>query len=335
MPRRSRLLPLGDSRQPSQNVKRLASLTTTCEVAHVDAAKIASSDLTLDKECILERSRVVSIAPNRMPYIGLHAKYNKRWYVDVVALPNNAIRLFLSHAFELISAVHRLALDMTQPDFDNVFGFLTQFGAFTIALFDAEDKILYPEVDSALKKIDGYDSHPLHPTIRQKSKKTICACFRSFEDTTLHTAPSMQICQAIQSTMDTLSGLLLEYFASKESELPRIIKKSIRGPKEKNRHEARLIKYFAELGMEMHYSALLISPLNLPAVREDFEERHFSKDKREEFRKATFTLENTLFSVPTVFAQAATKYESRFGMESFLKNYGKDRDLDTTTTIMD
>ncbi|CDF38589.1 unnamed protein product [Chondrus crispus] len=299
----------------------------------IEAARVSQMDL--DRECILERSRLVSIAPARMPYIGFHGKYNKRWYVDIVSLPHNSVRTLISEVFGLLTSVHRLALDMTRADFDNLFLFLAEFQAYTAALLAAEDRLVYPEVEAALRKRPDYAAHVLHPTHRAERKNDIARLLAALTDPTLHYLQAVAVANTLQATVDELSRQLLDYFSAQEAVLPRIFAHSMRGSREKNKMEAKLIKYFADAGHEFYYTALLALPLHSQEVRADFEERHFAKPARaHQFRTAVKRVQDSLIAIPRAFDAAASDYETKFSMAAFLENYGKDRDVDATTTMI-
>eukprot|EP00171_Calliarthron_tuberculosum_P021093 IDg21093t1 len=88
-----------------------------CAAVHiVDAARIADADGALDEECVLERVQVAAAAAAGAPYLGSVGAYNKRWYVDAVALPHDAARRVLSALFAATSALHTVALDATSRD---------------------------------------------------------------------------------------------------------------------------------------------------------------------------------------------------------------------------
>lgn len=298
----------------------------------IEAGKI--SEMNLDRECILERSRLVSVAPARMPYIGFFGKYNKRWYVDIVALPHNSIRTFISEVFGVLTAIHRLALDMTEADFQKLFFFLGEFQKYTRAVLEAEEKILYPEVDGSLKKRKDYASHILHPKNRAERKLRISNLLVTLTDAVVTEQCSVSIASTLQVTVDELARQLLDYFSAKESELPRLFARAIRGSKEKNRMEGRLIKHFEELKQEYYYTALLALPLHSADVRADFEDRHFTKTARAQFQKAVRHVQESLIAIPRAFDIAAREYEARFSMAAFLEHYGKDRDADATTRMV-
>ena len=331
MIRRSRLL--GEGRKPSDSIRRLSSVPIPD--GEVEAGKIAEMELELDKECILERARTVSIAPNRMPYIGLHGRYNKRWYVDIVSLPHNSIRTLISKLFEILVGTHIMCLDMTENDFEKLFAFISEFDCYLRVLLDAEEKILYQEVEGWLKKMADYQSHPLHPKNRALTKEKMYCLLDELTDEKLRTTPSVIAADKLQQAADLLSTQLLEYFSLKEKMLPKFLAKSIRGIKEKTRLEGRLIKYFEELSQEFRYTAILMCCLGNDDVRNEFKERHFSKAKRDVLTQAADYLEVTLLEVPRAFNRAAKMYEERFSMKTFVENYGTDRDVEAVTEIFE
>ncbi|KAI0567332.1 hypothetical protein FGB62_3g243 [Gracilaria domingensis] len=321
---------------PSSEVQTLASQPLpTAPPREIDAARIAALD-ALPTELVLERARLVSQAPSRMPYIAIYGKYNKRWYVDIVTLPHNALRCLVSNVFELLAAAHRLALDMTESDFQQLFTFLAEFDHFARVVFDAEQKILFPEVEPALKKRTDYNTHALHPNLRATTISVIHALLDKLTDKSLNETPSLTVIHILQTTMDKLSTTLLDYFAVKETVLPRILFRSYRGAKEKNRMEARLIKFFEEANHQYYYTALLTLPLNNEQVRLDFEERHFAKpNHRQQYRDAVSIVQTTLTAIPTQFQHAARQYEQRFSMKTFVEKYGTDRDHHVTTHLVE
>lgn len=329
MIRRPRLI--GEGRKPSDSIRRLSSVPIPN--GEVEAGKIAEMDLPLDEECILERARTVSIAPNRMPYIGLHGRYNKRWYVDVVSLPHNSIRTLISKLFDILAGTHVMCLDMTENDFEKLFAFVSEFDCYLRVLFDAEEKILYQEVDGWLKKLADYQSHPLHPKNRALVKEKIYCLLDELTDEKLRMTPSVIVAEKMLQAADLLSTQLLEHFSLKEKVIPKLLVKSIRGIKEKTRLEGRLIKYFEELNQEFHYTAILMCCLVNEDVRKEFIERHFSKAKRDDLIQAADDLEITLMEVPKAFDRAAKMYEDKFSMKAFVENYGKDRDGEAVTEL--
>ncbi|PXF45903.1 hypothetical protein BWQ96_04338 [Gracilariopsis chorda] len=323
-------------RKRSQQIHALASLPQPSDAPReIQAATIATIE-ELPTEVVLERARLVSEAPARMPYIGIYGKYNKRWYVDIVTLPDNAIRCLVSAAFELIGAAHRLALDMTVPDFDQLFAFLSEFDHFIRVIFDSEEKVLYPEMEHALKKRADYSTFALHPSSRAATRAHVHALLNQLTDEELRHTPSVTAIRLLQQTMDSLSTQLLDYFNVKECTLPRVFFRSFRGCKEKNRMETRLIRYFEDANNEYYYSALLTLPLNNEQVRLDFEERHFARqNKRESYRHAVNAVQGTLLAIPRRFEQAARSYEQRFSVKTFVEKYGTDRDQHATTQLVD
>lgn len=301
-------------------------------VIHVEAEKIAAMEL--DRECILERSRLVSSAPARMPYIGFYGKYNKRWYVDIIALPHNSIRTFISEVFGLLTSVCRLSLDMTEKDFEKVVFFLGEFARYTRVILESEEKILYPEVDSALKKRANYAESILNPNNRAERRQNIIKLLTSLTNREVMEMPSVAIARSLQDMVDEISSQMFDYFSTKESELPRLVAKAFRGPKEKNKMESKMIKYFGDLKKLYYFTAFLALPLHTEEVRADFEERHFSKNERTQFARAVKNMKESVMAIPKAFDNAARNYESRFSMAAFLENYDMDSDAEMTTQVV-
>eukprot|EP00177_Eucheuma_denticulatum_P006405 GFKZ01011689.1.p2 GENE.GFKZ01011689.1~~GFKZ01011689.1.p2 ORF type:complete len:333 (+),score=54.05 GFKZ01011689.1:339-1337(+) len=313
-------------------VENLPVLRLSNAVTEVEAEKVSSMEL--DRECILERSRLVSTAPARMPYIGFYGKYNKRWYVDIVALPHNSIRTFISDVFGLLTSVYRLSLDMTERDFQYVLAFLGEFAAYSNAILLSEEKILYPEVDAALRKRVDFKKHVLHPKNRAERRRTILAMLRSLTSEETIGNPSVTVATLLQNKLDEICFQMFDYFSTKERELPKILARTFRGPKEKNRMEGKLIKHFDDLNMKYQYTAFLALPLHTDEVRADFEDRHFTKNERVLFGNAVQHMKEVVMSTPKAFDVAAQTYENRFSMAAFLEHYGKDKDVNVTTVEM-
>lgn len=307
-------------------------LKSSNPVTEIEAEKVASMEL--DRECILERSRLVSTAPARMPYIGFYGKYNKRWYVDIVALPHNSIRTFISDVFGLLTSVYRLSLDMTERDFHNVFAYLGEFAAYTNAILLAEEKTLYPEVDATLRKRVDFKKHILHPKKRAERRRIILAMLRSLTCEETIGKPSVTLATLLQNKLDEICFQMFDYFSTKERELPKIMARTFRGPKEKNKMEAKLIKHFEDLNLKYEYTAFLTLPLHTDEVRADFEERHFTKNEKVLFGNAVQHMKEVVMSTPKAFDVAAQAYENRFSMAAFLEHYGKDKEVNVTTVEM-
>lgn len=315
--------------EPSETVHQTHVKHVTVQI---DAEKIAAMEL--DRECILERSRLVSSAPARMPYIGFYGKYNKRWYVDIVALPHNSIRTFISEVFGLLTAVSRLSLDMTDKDFEKVFFFLREFTLYARVILESEEKVLYPEVDGALKKKANYSDSILHPKNRAERRQCIIQLLTVLTNREVMEMPSVTIAKSLQETVDEISLQMFDYFSTKESELPKLLAKAFRGPKEKNKMESKLIKYFADSKKQYQYTAFLALPLHTEEVRADFEDRHFSKNERAHFARAVRNMRETVMAIPKAFDDAARNYESRFSMAAFLENYDVGSDAEMAMQVV-
>ncbi|CAN8075019.1 unnamed protein product [Agarophyton chilense] len=287
---------------------------------------------------VLERAQLVSQAAPRMPYMGVYGRYNKRWYVDIVTLPDNALRCLLAAAFSVVGAARCLALDLSAGDFEMMFAFFAQFGTFTRALLTAERSVLFAEVEHALRKRPDYDTHALHPAQRARTAAQVHTMLDQLQDARAQRhMSSVRAVHSMQTALEALCSTLLQYFSVKESVLPRILFRSFRGAKEKNRMEARLIHCLQqETGRQFYMSALLTLPLNTEQVRADFEQRHFSKrGQAQQYRDAVHAVRSALMAIPTQFESAGREYEQRFSLQTFVDKYGTDRDAHANTQLVE
>lgn len=305
----------------------------------IQAAKVA--DMELDYECILERSRVVSIAPARMPFVGLKGKYNKRWFVDIVNLPHNAMRKQMSDLFSSLAAMSKMALDLTEDDFQLFFRYVTVIVDFFKALLEGEEVALYPHIhaDSALRK-KGRKNEPglecLSSDYRIALKKDL---FEHLDEALkyrfTHT-PSIETLENVQEALDKFSSKALDYFSEKERDLPSLLAKAIRGNKEKTRYESRLLGFLLEKPKGHQLVCILMQTLFSEDVRAEFVERHFAtQEQKESLEKALNETENGLLTLPDAFQEAAKKYEKRFSVKAFMDHYGQDREEDVETELRD
>lgn len=307
-------------RKPSEHLQSLRS--NPIPDGEIQAGNAAEK--SLDNADIMNRSRLVTTSPARMPYIGLRGKYNRHWYVDAVTLPHNSIRILLSRLFSIITIVQRLALDMTRDDFAKVFAYIHQFDHYIRVLFEAEEKILYPSVASGLRRVEKYASnHPLHPAARAVMKQGLGTRLIKLHEIQPMDISNIEKASLLQKAVDEFASTLLDYYSAKEKLLPRIVETSVRGSRERTRMERHLIKFFANLDLEFRFSVLLTVPLKTEEVRKEFINRHFSTAKRKLFNEAEAEVEKSFFSVPKEFEKAAAKYESKFSMDEFLSHYGQ------------
>lgn len=292
-----------------------------------------------DPPSILYRARISSHSVSRMPYVGLSGMYNKRWYVDTVALPNDSIRALLSKLFSMLNASVKIALDMSASDFERVRVYLAHFHRYISAVFEAEEKFLYTTFEGAMKRrVEGFNSeHPLYPDCRKRTKREVIDAVSSLlnDQLMLDRVASvtesengrMQLAEKVREQVDGFCSKLLVYFSEKEKVMPKLVFSSIRGDRERNRQERLIIKFFSKLNKgedEFFFAAILAVPLKVEVVREDFTRRHFgtSGRKRDAFLSAVDNVNNKLLGVVDLFEDAEKKYKSKFSVEEFLSYYG-------------
>lgn len=311
--------------RPSNELRSLQR--TPIPLGEIEAGSAAEKKF--EDSDILERSRIVSSATLRMPYIGIQGRYNKRWYVDIVTLPHNSVRRILSHLFTMTSAVQRLALDMTPSDFAKLFAFVSQVQLYVRILLEAEEKILYPVVDRKLRKLQDFSpDHPLYPDKRRLTKRRIEDLLSKINTSNDVLTPTTNTAAGIQFKVDKFASCILDYYVHKERVLPKLIATSIAGSRLRTKLEHKLIRFFAQLGDEFYYTALLAAPLRSDEVRQEFVRTHFPGSKKKvSFQSYVRDVEDVFFGVSTAFERALRKYESRFSIDEFLSMYGTEPDL--------
>jgi hypothetical protein len=320
-----------------ENANPVYTVANQAPYLEVEAVKITKMEL--DYELILERSRVVTIAPARMPMLGLKGRYNKRWFVDIITLPHNAIRRQLNDVYSTLIAMHKMALDVTENDFQLFYGYLANVFEFFVAIFQGEEEALYEHIraDSGLKsKIMGTEEiKVLDPEHRGQVKKEILTHLEECMKYRYVVVPSLEALAHVQASIDAFSRKALDYFAEKEESFPKFLAKSIRGSKEKNRYEARLIAFLLMKPRGNRFVAMLAQVLVSPEVRGDFCERHFPKpEQKASFDESVVEMDSEVNAFAKAIEAAAQTYEKCFSIGTFMEHYGKDRDPDTTTELV-
>jgi hypothetical protein len=292
------------------------------------------AEMELDDECILERSRVVSIAPARMPFVGLKGRYNKRWFVDIVTLPHNAMRKQMSDVFTSLTAMHKMALDLTEDDFQLFFRYLAAMVDFFKACLEGEEVALYPHMHGERKKRGGDGGRVLNAEYRGRLKRELCDALDEAMKYRFTHSPAVETVGSVTAALDRFGKKALDYFSEKEHELPKLLAKAIRGSKEKTRFEARLIAFFLTKPKGQQLVVLLVQTLFSADVRVEFIGRHFETDDQKcALEKALFETENGLLQIPKAFEDAAQKYERRFSIGTFIEHYGQDREEARTELV--
>jgi hypothetical protein len=301
--------------------------------AEIQAAKIA--DMELDDECILERSRVVSIAPARMPFVGLKGRYNKRWFVDIVTLPHNAVRKQMSELFTSLIAMNKMSLDLTEDDLQLFFRYLSVVVDFFKVVLEGEEAALYPHVSSERKKRGEDASRFLDMDYRMELKAELFAALDEAMKYRFTHSPSMETLNCVSQALDGFAKKTLDYFAEKEAALPKLLAKAIRGSREKTKFEGRLLNYMLEKPKGHQMVAILLQILFSADVRAEFIGRNFQRDEQKgAVEKALQEAEGGILALPRVFEEAAKKYERRFSIGTFIEHYGQDRDGEAKTEVI-
>lgn len=301
--------------------------------AEIQAAKVA--DMDLDDECILERSRVVSIAPARMPFVGLKGRYNKRWFVDIVTLPHNAVRKQMSELFTSLIGMNKMSLDLTEDDFQLFFRYLAVVVEFFKVILEGEEAALYPHVGGERKKRGEDGIRVLNGDYRFGLKKELFGLLDEALKYRFTHSPSIETLNNIGTALDAFSKKTLDYFTEKETSLPKILAKAIRGSREKTKYEQRLITFILEKPKGHLMVAILLQTLFSTEVRAEFISRNFPRDEQKAtLYKALSEAESGILSLPAVFDMAAKKYERRFSIGTFMEHYGQDRDEEAQTELV-
>jgi hypothetical protein len=313
--------------------------TVANQAAYLEVEAVKVTKMELDFELILERSRVVSIAPARMPMLGLKGRYNKRWFVDIVTLPHNSIRRQLNDVYTSLVSMHKMALDLTESDFQLFYGYLSNVFEFFVAIFQGEEEALYEHIrtDSGLKTklVRGDEIKLLDPEYRAQLKKETLIHLEECMKYRYVVVPSLEALAHVQASIDAFARKALDYFAEKEAIFPKFLAKSIRGSKEKTRYEARLIAFLLMKPRGNRFVAMLAQVLVSPEVRSDFSERHFPKpEQKSSFDESVIEMEAEVNAISKAIESAAQTYEKCFSIGAFMEHYGKDRDQDATTEII-
>lgn len=308
------------------------------ETAAIEIQAVKVADMELDDECIIERSMVVSRAPERMPFVGLKGRYNKRWYVDIIAFPDNSVRRQMSDLFTTFTAMYKMSLDLTESDFELFYKYLAAQCDFYKALIEAEEVALYSHIHGEIslrRLVRDSQIQVLNSDFRLAIKKEI---FGHLNDALQHRytlLPAMQMLGEIRNSIDLFAKKVLDYFADKERNLPKLLSRSLRGSKEKTRYEARLISYLLGKPQGYLHVVLLLQTLTNQDVREEFMQRHFPKqEQRSSFENAATIVHEDILKIPASIQLSAQRYEKRFSMRVFMKHYGRDNEIEDAIKVI-
>lgn len=280
-----------------------------------------------------------------MPAVAFYGgRYGERWHIDMVALTHNAVRRQLFDAFTIANALGKLLLDVEPGDLARVYAWLSTLDSFVRAVFIAEDKFVYPLVDTHVRNARTSDGSPVYlPELlsvrgRREAKAHVLELLASARKTRdVATGETPAKINALRFALDQFGANILDYFAAVERFAPRLFKKAIKnGEKEKMRVEKKLFEFFLTQPQGASLAALLMQCIESRSRRAEFINRNIRKNKlRVEFKTHVKLVESTHMQLARAFDNAAASYERRFNMNMFLQHYGAKDAKDTTDMFAD
>lgn len=293
-----------------------------------------TADFSADEQG--ERAKTVMQSAPRMPAVGFYGgRYGERWYVDVIALPHNAVRRQLFDAFLMANALGKLLLDVAEADLARVYAWLGTLDTFVQVVFAIEDKFIYPMVDTHVRNARTADGEPVYlPELlsargRQEAKAHVLDLLADARKTRdVATGETVAKIVALRYALDQFGANILDYFSAMEHFAPKLLKKAVKnGEREKQKLERRLFEYVLEQPQGAMLAALLTQCIESRTRRKDFIERNIRKDKwRAQFRAHVKSVENTHMQLARTFDQTATQYERRFNVTTFVEHYDANKD---------
>lgn len=295
---------------------------------HLDCAGAMSSPMSTEDSVV--RARTVMEASQRMPAVGFFGgRYGDRWYVDMVALSHNAMRRQLFDAYVMANALAKMAHDVSDADLARVYAWLGSLDLFVSACFDAEEVLLYPLMDQALRRI----ATPYPPSLvllqRMSAKNKILDLLSAARKTRdVATSETRARINALRYALDRFGEAILAYFSLTEGFMPKLFRAGLKnGPKEKMRMERRLFDYMLRQPHGGMLGALLLQCIDSKERRADFLQRNIRKEKeRDLFKEHVRTVENRHMHLSTAFDNVASKYERVFSVQTFMEGSQADPD---------
>lgn len=287
---------------------------------HLHCAHALTTQFSPEHRCL--RAQTVLQAGARMPALAFHSTYGHRWYVDIVALPNNALRRQLFDAYTMANALAKMANDVATSDLARVYGWLGTLDLFLRACFEAEERFLYPLVERASRNSSIPCHAKLLPTVRAQAKVRIVVLLQAAMKTRIVTSCEIRgRITALRYALDQFSNALLAYFAAKEACLPKLFLAGLkRGESKKWRIERRFFSYLLGLPHGGLMGALVLQCIENKETRVAFIQRNIRKRKeRSLFQEHIRTVENRHMRLPSTFDSVAAKYERLFSMKMFME----------------
>lgn len=305
------------------------------------AANALTASFTPEEE--MDRSKAVMQSSPRMPAVGFYGgRYGDRWHVDMVVLTHNAVRRQLYDAFTIANALGNLILDVPDADLSRFYAWLATLKRFVSAVFAAEDKFLYPLVDTAVKKAktpegnDVYLPEMLSVRGRYNAKTQVLELLtnaRKTRDVATGEIPAK--IHALRYALDQFGANILDYFATVDKFVPKLLKRALKnGEKEKLKMEKKLFEYFVGEPHGAMLASILMQCIESRSKRHDFLKRNIRKQKdRDEFKAFVKRAESTHMTLASTFDALASKYERKFSVNTFLQHYGANADANAMAAL--
>lgn len=270
----------------------------------------------------MSRAKAVLEASQRMPAVAFFGgAYGERWYVDMIALPHNAVRRQLYDAFLIANALTKMVYDVAEADLARVYAWLGSLDRFVTAIFDAEERFLYPLVDSALRRIGMPCPARLVMVQRTKTKHEILDLLSATRKTRDVASTEVRArIYALRYAMDQFGERILEYLHFTEGFIPKLFKSGLKnGEKEKLRTERAMFDFLLAQPHGGLLGALLLQCIDDRARRADFVTRNIKrKREREAFDDHIRVVETRHMHLAAAFENTATQYERVYSVHTFM-----------------
>jgi hypothetical protein len=231
------------------------------------------------------------------------------------------VRRQLFDAFLIANALAKMAHDVAEADLARMYAWLGALDRFVTAIFDAEERYLFPLVDGALRRL----SMPYPPDlvlINRTSKKhnilDLISAARKTRDVASHEIrPRIT---ALRYALDRFGESILDYFAFTEGFVPRLLKTGLKhGAKDQIKLERQVFDFLLKQPHGGTLGALLMQCIESRQRRAEFLIRNVKREKeREQFREHVKQVETRHMNLAATFDKLAMKYERTFGVQTFM-----------------
>lgn len=297
--------------------------------AHIHLHCADALTTTFSREDRCARARTVVEAGGRMPALGFFGTYGDRWYVDLVALPDNAVRRQMLDAYTMANALAKMSHDVAAPDLARVYGWLGTLDGFVCACFEAEERFLYPLVEQASRRLGAACPQGLEPRCRVQAKKDIRALLQAAMKTRDVTSSETRgRIKALRYALDQFGEAVLAYFSLKEGFIPKLFRTGLKnGEKEKGRLDRAFFDFLLDQPQGGMMAALVLQCIESRKGRAAFIQRNIKKSKeRTLFNQHIRTVENRHMKLPSAFATVSGEYEQLFDVNTFMESAAENPD---------